>query len=204
MVPAGRRYLPGTMVLETSWETRTGWVDRPRRAVHRPLAPRGGALGHATGARRPTTRRSTCSCGRPSAWRARRRSTSTASRRSTTAGWRPSGSTPGPGTTRPRPSPRAWSSSCSLVTDMRLGFEGPRARARTILREGDVAFVALGWSTAPAAGDLRGGLRPPGAHGALLAGVARARLLPRPPLAHLPAAQRADAQGPLLRAHRAR
>src|SRR5215207_9320292 len=25
-VPAGRRYLPGTMVLETSWETPTGWV----------------------------------------------------------------------------------------------------------------------------------------------------------------------------------
>src|SRR5204862_3489368 len=33
-----------------------------------------------------------------------------------------------------------------LVTDMRLGFEGPRARARTILREGDTAFVALSWS----------------------------------------------------------
>ncbi|HEU0318124.1 MAG TPA: trehalase-like domain-containing protein, partial [Solirubrobacteraceae bacterium] len=25
-VPAGRRYLPGTMVLETSWETPTGWI----------------------------------------------------------------------------------------------------------------------------------------------------------------------------------
>ncbi|MBV9415070.1 MAG: hypothetical protein JO363_08850, partial [Solirubrobacterales bacterium] len=25
-VPAGRRYLPGTMVVETSWETRMGWV----------------------------------------------------------------------------------------------------------------------------------------------------------------------------------
>jgi GH15 family glucan-1,4-alpha-glucosidase len=25
-VPAGRRYLPGTMVLETTWGTRTGWV----------------------------------------------------------------------------------------------------------------------------------------------------------------------------------
>jgi len=33
-----------------------------------------------------------------------------------------------------------------LVTDLRLGFEGPRARARTTLREGDVAFAALGWS----------------------------------------------------------
>jgi hypothetical protein len=26
MVPAGRRYLPGTMVLETSWGTQTGWI----------------------------------------------------------------------------------------------------------------------------------------------------------------------------------
>jgi GH15 family glucan-1,4-alpha-glucosidase len=25
-VPAGRRYLPGTMVLETTWQTRTGWL----------------------------------------------------------------------------------------------------------------------------------------------------------------------------------
>src|SRR5207302_7812514 len=25
-VPAARRYVPGTMVLETSWETRMGWV----------------------------------------------------------------------------------------------------------------------------------------------------------------------------------
>src|SRR3954469_19996335 len=25
-VPAGRRYLPGTMVLETTWGTRTGWI----------------------------------------------------------------------------------------------------------------------------------------------------------------------------------
>src|SRR5271166_2677369 len=33
-----------------------------------------------------------------------------------------------------------------LITDLRLGFEGPRARARTTLHEGDVAFVALGWS----------------------------------------------------------
>ena len=26
MVPAARRYLPGTMVLETSWGTTTGWI----------------------------------------------------------------------------------------------------------------------------------------------------------------------------------
>ena len=26
LVPAGRRYLPGTNVLETTWQTRTGWL----------------------------------------------------------------------------------------------------------------------------------------------------------------------------------
>src|SRR5437660_1095476 len=36
-----------------------------------------------------------------------------------------------------------------LVSDLRLGFEGPRARARTTLHEGERAFVALAWSTPP-------------------------------------------------------
>ena len=27
MVPAGRRYLPGTMILETTWGTPTGWLE---------------------------------------------------------------------------------------------------------------------------------------------------------------------------------
>ena len=36
-----------------------------------------------------------------------------------------------------------------LASDLRLGFEGPRARARTTMNEGDVAFVALGWSKHP-------------------------------------------------------
>src|SRR4029077_3158172 len=33
-----------------------------------------------------------------------------------------------------------------LTTDLRLGFEGGRARARSTLRDGDTAFVALSWS----------------------------------------------------------
>src|SRR5436189_53680 len=33
-----------------------------------------------------------------------------------------------------------------LTSSMRLGFEGPRATARTLMREGDLAFVALSWS----------------------------------------------------------
>jgi GH15 family glucan-1,4-alpha-glucosidase len=37
-----------------------------------------------------------------------------------------------------------------LTTDLRLGFEGPRATARTLLKEGDCRFVALSWSDHPA------------------------------------------------------
>jgi GH15 family glucan-1,4-alpha-glucosidase len=37
-----------------------------------------------------------------------------------------------------------------LTTDLRLGFEGGRARARSTLRDGDTAFIALSWSEHPA------------------------------------------------------
>ena len=84
-VPAGRRYLPGTMVLETTWGTRTGWVIirdvlliGPWHHERRPLATR-------TAARPPTTTPTTCCCARCAASTARSRSTWTASPSSTTA-----------------------------------------------------------------------------------------------------------------------
>ena len=36
-----------------------------------------------------------------------------------------------------------------LTTDMNMGFEGPRATARTLMKEGDTLFVALSWSEHP-------------------------------------------------------
>src|SRR5262249_60233128 len=50
-----------------------------------------------------------------------------------------------------------------LVTDLRLGFEGPRARARTTMREGGVAFAALRWSehSGPMSYEAAGGRRAP-------------------------------------------
>ncbi len=45
-VPAARRYLPGTMVLETSWGTRGGWIIVRDVAADRPLAPRARPLRH--------------------------------------------------------------------------------------------------------------------------------------------------------------
>ena len=91
-----------------------------------------------------------------------------------------------------------------LTTDMNMGFEGPRATARTLMKEGDTLFVALSWSEHPRAEDLRGGLRAARLDGAPLAALARPRQLPRPPLAHPPPAGGAHAQGAVLRAHRAR
>ena len=37
-----------------------------------------------------------------------------------------------------------------LTTNLRLGLEGHEARARTRMKEGDNAFVALSWSKHPA------------------------------------------------------
>ena len=71
-----------------------------------------------------------------------------------------------------------------LTTDMNVGFEGPRATARTLMHEGDTLFVALSWSEHPAPTDLRGGLRPARLDRPPLAALARPRPVPRPPLAH--------------------
>ena len=83
---------------------------------------------------------------------------------------------------------------------MRVGFEGRRARARTTLKEGDTAYAALSWSEHDAAARLRRGVPPHGAHLGLLARVAEPRRVPGPSVADLPPAQRADAEGPRLRA----
>ena len=40
--------------------------------------------------------------------------------------------------------------SSSLTTDMNVGFEGPRATGRTLMKDGDFLFVALTWSEHPA------------------------------------------------------
>jgi GH15 family glucan-1,4-alpha-glucosidase len=147
-VPAGRRYIPGTMVLETTWETRMGWVivrdalsigpwhhDQERSESHR-RSPTDHDADHVL------LRLITCvegsaeinlDCepafdygGLASEW-----------------------SYPATGYHEAIAKSEGMDTALRLVTDMRLGFEGPRARARTILREGEVAFAALGWSTHP-------------------------------------------------------
>jgi GH15 family glucan-1,4-alpha-glucosidase len=81
-----------------------------------------------------------------------------------------------------------------LTTDLRVGFEGTAATARTLLKEGDSRFVAVSWNdrapprTAEEASDL---LRWTCHHWQHWLD----RAVSRPSLARPPAAQRADTRG---------
>jgi GH15 family glucan-1,4-alpha-glucosidase len=147
-VPAGRRYVPGTMVLETSWETRMGWVI-VRDALS--IGP-----WHHNTERSRSHRRSptdydadhvmlrTVECVQGSA-EIKLDCEPAFDYGGLAAEWEYTGPAYGEAV--------AYSEGMDLklrlVTDLRLGFEGPRARARTTLHEGEVAFVALGWSSHP-------------------------------------------------------
>jgi GH15 family glucan-1,4-alpha-glucosidase len=147
-VPAGRRYIPGTMVLETSWETRTGWVivrdalsigpwhhDDERSQSHR-RSPTDHDADHVL------LRLIKCVEGSAEI---NLDCEPAFDYGGLTAEWSYSGA----GYNEAIAKSEGMDTQLRLVTDMRLGFEGPRARARTILREGEVAFAALGWSTHP-------------------------------------------------------
>jgi alpha,alpha-trehalase len=143
-VPASRRYLPGTMVLETSWNVGEGWVivreallvgpwraDDPARSTYR-RAPTDYAAEHIM------LRTVRCVNGEvqllldcepmfdygrhPARW-------------SHTARGYHQAVAEADGT----------DVRLTLTTDMRVGFEGPRAVARTLLKEGDQRYCALSW-----------------------------------------------------------
>jgi alpha,alpha-trehalase len=144
-VPAARRYLPGTMVLETSWGTPTGWIvvrdllligpwhhESELSSSHR-RAPTDYDADHVL------LRTVRCVNGevqvvldcepvfdygrRPARWSYAE--TSYHQGLATADG---------------------WPLQLTLTTDLRLGFEAGRATARTLLKEGDVRFCALSWS----------------------------------------------------------
>jgi alpha,alpha-trehalase len=147
-VPAGRRYLPGTMVLETTWMTRTGWLvvrdalvvgawhDEEGRSRTHPRVPTDHGAGHVL------VRTVSCVHGSvelhvecepvldygrsPAEW-----------------------SFTGDGYGAAVASSTGSQLELRLATDLRLGLEGGRARARRTLRQGERAFAALGWSKQP-------------------------------------------------------
>ena len=202
MVPAARRYLPGHDDPRdlVGHEPRLG--DRPRRAARRPVARHRRALDARTAARPPTTTPTTSCCARCAASTARvevqlecdpifdygRRY----------AHWEYVGD----GYSEAVATAEGWPTKLTLTTDLRVGFEGSRVRALTTLHDGDTAFVALAFSEHAGPKTYARGLRPPGQDRRLLAPVARPRHVPGPPVAPVPAAQRADAEGPHLLADR--
>ncbi|MFL5867954.1 MAG: glycoside hydrolase family 15 protein [Thermoleophilaceae bacterium] len=144
-VPAARRYLPGTMVLETSWGTRGGWIivrdvlligpwhhEHDRSTTHR-RSPTDYDADHVM------IRLIRCVNGEvqvlldceprfeygrvPGSWEYT-----------------------GPGYHEARVTSDATDLFLDLHTDMNIGFEGPRATARTLMKEGETLFVALSWS----------------------------------------------------------
>jgi GH15 family glucan-1,4-alpha-glucosidase len=148
-VPAARRYLPGTMVLETSWGSPTGWVivrdvlligpwhhENSRSSTHR-RAPTDYDASHVL------LRMVRCVNGEMQLtldcepvfdygrahgdWSY------------TEDGYR-------------QGSCHSESSDVEVVltSDMNIGFEGPRAVARTLIKEGETRFCALSWKGAEA------------------------------------------------------
>jgi GH15 family glucan-1,4-alpha-glucosidase len=144
-VPAGRRYLPGTNVLETTWGTKTGWVivrdvlligpwhhDGDRSHTHR-RSPTDHDADHVL------LRTLRCVNGsveivmecEPVLDYGRER-----------VSWKYADEGYHAAIAR---GPHS-DVTLRLHTDLNVGFEGSRARARTTVHDGDLAFVALGWS----------------------------------------------------------
>ena len=150
-VPAARRYLPGTMVLETSWGCPGGWIivrdvlligpwhhETDRSHTHR-RSPTDYDADHVL------LRMIRCVNGEvqvnldcePVFDYGRVR-----------GDWEYTG--PGYHEGLCRAPDSGHGVDLKLTTDMRIGFEGPRATARTLMKEGQSVFAALAWSEHPA------------------------------------------------------
>ena len=151
-VPAARRYLPGSLILETTWQTHTGWLVVRDALVMGPW--------HDIETRSRTHRRP------PKDWDAEHILLRTVRCVSGTvelvmncepsfdyhrigARWEYSGQGYGEAIARARRDPDSHP-QLKLTTNLRIGLEGREARARTRLKSGDNVFVALSWSTHPA------------------------------------------------------
>jgi GH15 family glucan-1,4-alpha-glucosidase len=143
-VPAGRRYLPGTLVLETTWDTPTGWAvvrDVLLVGPWRHLSGRSGTHRRVPAdhdAEKVLLRTVRCLSGsidfllecEPAFDYGRRRGE-----------WRHTGH----GYGEAEVSGGDQEMSIRLTTDLNLGFEGARAIARRRLRSGEHGFCALSW-----------------------------------------------------------
>jgi alpha,alpha-trehalase len=148
-VPSARRYLPGTMILETSWGTSSGWIivrdllvigpwhhETERSHTHR-RAPTDYDADHVL------LRTVRCVNGevqvvlecepmfdyglRPASWEYTDR-----------------------GYYQAVAHDELGDLDLTLTSDMRMGIEGERVRARTLIKEGETRFCALSWTEHPA------------------------------------------------------
>jgi GH15 family glucan-1,4-alpha-glucosidase len=144
-VPAARRYLPGTMVLETSWGTTTGWIIVRDVLLIGPWHHEDEMSG--THRRAPTDydaehvllRSVRCVNGEVQLvlqCEPRFDYGRVSGEWSYVADSYHDATVTAPGV----------DTTLRLTTDLRLGFEGPSAVARTLLKEGDTRFCALSWS----------------------------------------------------------
>jgi alpha,alpha-trehalase len=149
VVPVARRYLPGTMVLETTWSARAGWLivrdalligpwhhDDGERPESHPRAPTDYEAEHVL------LRQLYCSNGEvqvalecaPVFDYGRR-----------VARWTYAGG----GCREASARGEKEDPELRLTSDIRLGIEGPMAVARTRMRAGEARFCALSWSECP-------------------------------------------------------
>jgi len=147
-VPAARRYVPGTMILETSWGTATGWIIVRDVLLIGPW--RHDDELSKTQRRTPTDydaehtllREIRCVSGEvqtamecePVMNYGRER-----------VSWAYTDKVYREG----RATVQGSDFALTLTTDMRLGFEGGQATARTLLKEGDTRYVTLSWAGRP-------------------------------------------------------
>jgi len=146
-VPHDRRYLPGTLVLETTWHTATGWLVVQDLMVIRPAD---------SGKRRPNYRRApTDSTAAGILLRTATCISGTVEVEATclpmfdygraTGQWAYEGE--GYGSVRVR-APEG-ELDLSMVSTLRLGVVGARCYGRTTLAEGETSSIALSWGDAP-------------------------------------------------------
>jgi len=145
-VPQQRRYLPGTMVLETTWQTATGWMtvqdflavgpvpDGTRRADYHRAPADSGAVG-------ALVRIATCISGRVEVMV----NCSPLFNYGTAAGtW----GYQGEGYDAMTVAPYEGDIRLELAGSIQLGVLGARSYGRTTLTEGQSAFMVLSWGDA--------------------------------------------------------
>jgi GH15 family glucan-1,4-alpha-glucosidase len=142
-VPAGRRYIPGTNVIETTWMTPQGWL----RVIDALTITDWHENEHGSSHTRPPTdfdadhllvRLVECMQGRV---QVEMLCEPMFDYGAVPASWSRDEDEHGPGLTA-----KGGESAFRLLTDTRMGIEGNRAHSRHTMEEGEVRFCALSWS----------------------------------------------------------